>query len=484
MDRNIKTKLANLLHEHFVKRKAMFIPIACVSTFMLVGYVAIDKEKPEIISSQITLPYGEAFETDAIDITDNQSTRDLIDVQVNTETLDVNQLGTYQVEVMATDQFSNSAIKTIDVDVVDQHGPKFVALGSNEGYVIQVPVKGSTDFASYIKATDNVDGDVTPFIESDVALDTSKTGFQTITLTATDSSNNVSKQTYEFAILDIEAPIIQFVQGEQATLDYQSVFKVEDIVRVSDNLDEVPEVTVEGSVDTQKMDEAQPVKVIAKDSSGNLSEATVQVVIKDLSAPTITLSKEKITVDAGTNVDGKEYLVSAVDTKDGNITADVSVSVVNTESAGTKTITYSVSDNAGNTTNATLSVVVNPVYSNSSSIIGGSAVQYAKSRVGMAYVFGASGPTAFDCSGLTSWAFKQAGKTIPRTTGGQASGGTYVPKNELQPGDLLFYSQGGGAISHVGMYVGGGRMVHASTPKTGVCYSSINIMTYVTARRY
>lgn len=484
MDRNIKTKLENLLQEHIVKRKAMFIPIACVSTFMLVGYAAVDKEKPEILSNQITLPYGEKFEADAIDITDNQSTRDLIDVQVNTESLDVNQLGTYQVEVAATDQFANTITKTIDVDVVDQQGPKFEALGSNEGYVIQVPVKGSTDFASYIKATDNVDGDVTPFIEANATLDTSNTGFQTITLEATDSSNNVSKQTYEFAVSDIDAPIIELVKGENAILDYKSEFKLEDIVKVTDNLDEALNVSMEGSVDTQKLEEPQPVKVVAKDASGNTSEAVINVIIKDISAPVITLSDTKISVDAGSSVDAKRYLVSAIDAKDGDITERVTVSGISTENAGTKTVTYSVSDSSGNAASASLSVVVKPVYSDSGSIVGGSAVQYATSRVGMAYVFGASGPTAFDCSGLTSWAYAQAGKSIPRTTGGQAGGGTYVPKSELKAGDLVFFSQGGGSISHVGMYIGGGRMVHAGTPRTGVAYSSINIMTYVTARRY
>lgn len=483
MDRNIKTKLEKVFQEHFVKRKAMFIPIACVSTFMLVGYAAVDKEKPEILSNQITLPYGEKFDVDAIDITDNQSDRDLIDVQVNTNSLDVNQLGAYKVEVTATDQFSNSITKTIDVDVVDQHGPKFETLGSNEGYVIQVPVKGSTDFASYIKAVDNVDGDVTPFIEANAPLNTENVGFQTITLTATDSSNNVTKQTYEFAVSDIEAPVIELVKGSDTTLDYASEFKLEDIAKVTDNLDAAPVVTVDGSVDTQKLDETQTVKITAKDASGNTSEATVNVVIKDISAPTISLSKDKVSVDAGASVNAKDYLTSAIDNKDGDVTANVSMSSVDTASAGTKTITYTVSDSAGNSANATLTVVVKQVYGGGS-IVGGSAVEYAKSRVGMAYVYGATGPTAFDCSGLTSWAYRQAGKSIPRTSGAQASGGTYVPRSELQPGDLVFFSQGSGPISHVGMYIGGGMMVHAATPASGVCYSSINIMTYVTARRY
>ena len=77
---------------------------------------------------------------------------------------------------------------------MDQEGPKFETLGSNEGYVVEVPVNGSSDLSSYVKATDNVDGDVTPFIEADKTLDTSKLGTQTITLKATDVSGNETEK--------------------------------------------------------------------------------------------------------------------------------------------------------------------------------------------------------------------------------------------------------------------------------------------------
>lgn len=87
------------------------------------------------------------------------------------------------------------------------------------------------------------------------------------------------------------------------------------------------------------------------------------------------------------------------------------------------------------------------------------AVDAALSKVGSAYVWGAAGPNSFDCSGLTSWAWRQAGVTIPRTSGAQ-NGLTAVPLDELQPGDLVtFYSP----VSHVAMYIGNGQIVQAST---------------------
>lgn len=493
MDINIKTKLNNLVQEYLVERKAMFIPIACVSTFMLVGYAAVDKEKPEIVSNQIVLPYGEELDLDTIEVTDNRDDRDLVSVEIVNSSLDVQQLGTYDVEIKATDQFSNETTKVIKVDVVDQTGPKFEVLGANEGYVVQVPVNGSNDLTSYIKAEDNVDGDVTPFIEADGVLDTSTLGFHTITLKVSDSSGNITKETYQFAVSDMEAPVIDLINGENPVVDYGSEFSLESIATITDNYDENVQVIVEGDVDTKK-EEVQTVKITAKDASGNTSEASVNVDVKDISAPEITLSKTEIEVDMGTVVDGKEYLTSAIDNKDGDVTDKVQIDSVDTANAGTKSITYKVADGAGNASEAVLTVKVKNATSVTSSpaggapsesMVGGSVVSNALSRVGSAYVLGSAGPDAFDCSGLMYWSFKQAGISISRTSSAQASGGTYVEKGNLQPGDLVFFSAApGSGISHVGMYIGNGMMVHAGTPSTGVQRSTINIMHYVTARRY
>jgi len=98
------------------------------------------------------------------------------------------------------------------------------------------------------------------------------------------------------------------------------------------------------------------------------------------------------------------------------------------------------------------------------SAAGGSAVQAALSKVGSAYVWGAAGPDAFDCSGLTSWAWKQAGVTIPRTSREQ-EGLQQVPLDQLQPGDLVTYYS---PVSHVAMYIGNGQIVQASTPSKPV----------------
>ncbi len=94
------------------------------------------------------------------------------------------------------------------------------------------------------------------------------------------------------------------------------------------------------------------------------------------------------------------------------------------------------------------------------------ALQAALSKRGAPYEWGAEGPSTFDCSGLTMWAYQQAGIRLPRVASAQYNVGKAVPLDALQPGDLLFYDDGTGnpaAIHHVAMYVGDGKMVDAPT---------------------
>ncbi|WP_415041165.1 NlpC/P60 family protein [Gordonia sp. (in: high G+C Gram-positive bacteria)] len=88
------------------------------------------------------------------------------------------------------------------------------------------------------------------------------------------------------------------------------------------------------------------------------------------------------------------------------------------------------------------------------------AVQAALSRIGDPYVWGATGPNQFDCSGLMVWSYRQAGKALPRSSQAQMGAGVPVSRNDLKPGDLILYYSD---AHHVGMYVGDGYVIHAST---------------------
>ena len=110
----------------------------------------------------------------------------------------------------------------------------------------------------------------------------------------------------------------------------------------------------------------------------------------------------------------------------------------------------------------------------------GAAVSYAMDQVGDAYSYGATGPDAYDCSGLTMASWAQAGVALPHSSSAQYGSGPAVPSSALQPGDLVFYYQ---PISHVGMYIGNGMIVHAANPSTGVQVAGLYSMPYSGAVR-
>jgi cell wall-associated NlpC family hydrolase len=110
-------------------------------------------------------------------------------------------------------------------------------------------------------------------------------------------------------------------------------------------------------------------------------------------------------------------------------------------------------------------------------------VNLAQRQVGKRYVWGATGPNAFDCSGLTSYVYrKAAGKNITRTTYTQVHQGRRVSMSNLQPGDLLFWGSAS-APYHVGIYVGNGQYVHAATPSQGVRKQTLSRYFYPSAAR-
>lgn len=118
--------------------------------------------------------------------------------------------------------------------------------------------------------------------------------------------------------------------------------------------------------------------------------------------------------------------------------------------------------------------------------VGSRIVEYSKNYIGTPYVSGGSSPSGFDCSGFTSYVFKQFGVSLPRTSASQAAIGTPVSRVELMPGDLVFFNTYGG-ISHVGIYVGDDNFIHSTVPGDIVRISSLNTSyyssRYVTARR-
>ena len=176
------------------------------------------------------------------------------------------------------------------------------------------------------------------------------------------------------------------------------------------------------------------------------------------------------------------------------------VQTSNTQSNRTQTSTSSSnsssSSSSNNSTNSNNGQTQKPAQNNNSSYnppaSSTSSVQavlnLAYSKIGSPYVWGAEGPNSFDCSGFTYYVFRNAaGVSLPRTSSAQSGYGKTVSKSNLQPGDLVFFNTSGKGVSHVGIYVGGGNMIHSPSSGKTVSVTSINSSYYssrfVTAKR-
>ena len=126
--------------------------------------------------------------------------------------------------------------------------------------------------------------------------------------------------------------------------------------------------------------------------------------------------------------------------------------------------------------------------SSSSNSIGDKIVAEAKKHLGKKYVWGATGPNTFDCSGLSQFCYKKVGISIPRTSLAQSKGGKAVSKSNLQAGDLLFWKTTSAEVGHVGIYIGNNQFIHAPNKSKPVKYDSLSSSYYssrfVRARRY
>ncbi|MEU0438477.1 NlpC/P60 family protein [Streptomyces sp. NPDC006186] len=108
------------------------------------------------------------------------------------------------------------------------------------------------------------------------------------------------------------------------------------------------------------------------------------------------------------------------------------------------------------------------------------ALAAARSALGKPYVWGANGPSGFDCSGLMQWSYAQAGVALPRTSQAQRYAGRQVPLSQARPGDLVVYRSD---ASHVGMYVGNGQVIHAPYPGAPVRYDPVGMMPVASVTR-
>ena len=134
---------------------------------------------------------------------------------------------------------------------------------------------------------------MTPFIESDKQLDTSKQGTQIINVSVSDNSGNTTEEAFKFFIADMQDPEITLKSGSDITVDYGSEFKWQDYVSISDNLDTNIEPKVEGTIDTKQLNQQKEMTIIATDGAGNSSKVTLNATVKDITGPNIVYQQIK-----------------------------------------------------------------------------------------------------------------------------------------------------------------------------------------------
>ena len=185
-------------------------------------------------------------------------------------------------------------------------------------------------------------------------------------------------------------------------------------------------------------------------------------------------------------VDGKEGYVSS------DLLSDKKVEVTKTTNNTTTNTTNNKTNNTTKKNNVTSrsSTTVREEKQTTQAVSSGkgsTVVATAKNYIGSKYVYGATGPTSFDCSGFTSYVYKLHGISLNRTAQAQYSNGTSVSRGNLQPGDLIMFGSSASSINHVAIYIGNGNIVHAANPSRGVTIDSINSgyydKNYVGARR-
>ena len=288
-------------------------------------------------------------------------------------------------------------------------------------------------------------------------------GLQVVALESEDSVNNV-----------LDALLAPY-KGDAINVGFkQEVKTLLKDVRLEEVLDEELAIL---ALSGDASDDLTKVRTI--NSTNDLSEAQLDVVsnvelveTEDIAFKTVEekdssmYSGQKKVVQKG--VKGKKeftynakYLNNVLESKEllsEKVISEPSDAIVK---VGTKQYSYS----AGKVANANIQAVLDE----------------ARRHVGVTrYRFGGTNPaTGFDCSGFTQWVFAAGGYSIPRTSNGQAATGRSVSKSELQPGDLVFFlNENKTAIGHVGVYVGGGRFIHAANESHPVRYDSMNLSYY------
>lgn len=279
-------------------------------------------------------------------------------------------------------------------------------------------------------------------------------------------SSSIGKGVYALDDYVIEVTLDQVTLGESTAL-----MTIEDRATYEKNDSEKVIVTGDSSVAL---------------NTGNSYTYQIALNIIDTDAPVITLKNSEVTIEDTDDFDVKNYIESVVDNVDGNVDYTVEGEIAREDDkyvAGDYTLIIRAKDTSSNETATEIKVTVEKTEEEKAdeivaeqsygsygvSAYAGSIVAEARAQVGKAYVYGANGPNAFDCSGLVQYVYSRSGISIPRTSGAQSSVGVAIDPNDVsqwRAGDIITFGPGGS--SHAAIYSGNGTLIHALNPSQGV----------------
>jgi len=289
---------------------------------------------------------------------------------------------------------------------------------------------------------------------------------------------------------------IDVTASKTATVEYGSPNY--DIRSVVDSVDgEI--VSIKKDIDTAKVGPQEIVVEVEKNQI--VKEVPIIVEVKDTIAPEIHLKEETLSLTEGDSFDALSNLESVYDKVDGEISYQQKENLnldddtnyytidsnVDSNVPGTYEVKVTAVDKYGNESFVTYSVEVAakpeevvpaveiPAYQDSYLPTGdmASLVQLAYSLIGSPYVAGGNSPLGFDCGGFVQYLYSRVGISISRSTSTQIHDGVAVSYENAQPGDILLWGYSGGVPTHSAIYVGNGKMIHATNPRQGVIVSDV-----------
>ena len=243
MNDDVKVQIRSTVLEGLGKRKAMFMPMVCVSSFMLVGYAALDTTAPEIVTESLDLELNEEVTPEMIQAVDNKDDRSAITITVDQSAdYDATREGTYYITVTATDSFNNvSEEKVIPVTYSDKKAPVISVKDGvdTDANVIKLRYNSDANIREYIQAIDNNinsgnQGDLTEYIVQENELDTSTLGSQIVNVSVKDDAGNETKKAIPVYIIDDVAPDLQLADDGEARINYGSQFDLSEFAKAID----------------------------------------------------------------------------------------------------------------------------------------------------------------------------------------------------------------------------------------------------------